>query len=418
MMISPHYRIRILVLLTICFPFLSANGSVAFGQTFGTEVGNTLMPASGGMGGVSISKPQDILSALHANPATLTQYPGTHFAFGGGWMEQTYNISHEGSVLPGIGTFSAKSSSPGFIVGNIGVSQGFEAIGRQFTAGVAMVSAAGAGFDVASIPASNGSGSSFYVLEVVPTIGFDLTDRLSAGAGFGIGLSTLDGPFVGKSKNTPDYAVRATFGLNYKFQPGRSVGAYFHTEEGFTYNDAIILELFDGSFTEALDLNLELPASAGIGFADQSLLNGRLLVATDLVYRFYSNAEFFEAIFRDQFAVQFGTQYDTGRCKLRLGYVWAASPIKKEPGSSVGGISPPGEVDAIEYIQAQFAAIGKNRISAGIGIPNIVPNVDFDFFAGGMFQNSQELGRSFASIKSYWLGGGFTWHFGCDNDGE
>lgn len=390
---------------------LSFHGAV-YGQTFGTEVGNTLMPASGGMGGVSITQPQDVLSALHGNPATLRQYPGTHFSFGGGWVENTYNVAHNGGLLPGIGSFSAKSSSPGIVVGNIGVSQDFSAYGRPFTAGVAMVSAAGSGFDVASVPNSNESASNFYVLEVIPSVGINLTDRLSAGAGFGFAWSTLYGPFTGISKNTPDYAVRGTFGLNYELPSGRSLGAYFHTEESFTYDDAIILELFNGNFELPEDLKLQLPASVGIGVADQSLMNGRLLLAADLVYRFYSKANLFRDLYDDQFAVQVGTQYDVGRCKLRLGYVWAANPLKSFPGSTAGGIALPGGVDAIQFIQTQFAAIGKNRISVGLGIPELLPNIDLDVYAGGMFKNSEQLGESFASIESYWVGGGLTWHFG------
>ena len=303
----------------------------------------------------------------------LRQYPGTHFSFGGGWLENTYNISHNGNLLPGIGSFSAKSASPGFLIGNIGVTQDIAAFGRDLTAGVAMVSAAGAGFDVSGIPETNGSASTFYVLEVVPSVGVDLTDRLSAGVGFGVGLSTLDGPFTGDSKNTPDYSVRATFGLNYDFHAGRSIGAYYHTAESFTFEDAIILEFFDDRVAVSEDIHLDLPASVGIGIADQSLMGGRLLLAADFVCRFYSNAAFFDAIYEDQIALQLGTQYDTGRCKLRMGYVWAENPIKPDPGLTIGGITPPGEVDAIQYIQAQFAAIAKNRISFGVGIPDLLP---------------------------------------------
>jgi long-chain fatty acid transport protein len=66
--------------------FLVAAGfsSVSYGQSFGVELQNTLMPASGGMGGVSIARPQDLTSAMNANPASLSQFRGTQFPFGGG----------------------------------------------------------------------------------------------------------------------------------------------------------------------------------------------------------------------------------------------------------------------------------------------------------------------------------------------
>ena len=50
---------------------------MASAQTFGVELHNTLMPAAGGMGGVSIAQPQDLTSAINANPAALTQLPVT-----------------------------------------------------------------------------------------------------------------------------------------------------------------------------------------------------------------------------------------------------------------------------------------------------------------------------------------------------
>jgi long-chain fatty acid transport protein len=92
------------------FPFfvftlavLTGSASSAFGQSFGVELHNTLMPASGGMGGVSIARPQDLTSAMNANPGSLTQFRGTQFAFGGGWAEPTFNLT-QASNIPVVGT--------------------------------------------------------------------------------------------------------------------------------------------------------------------------------------------------------------------------------------------------------------------------------------------------------------------------
>lgn len=62
---------------------VSITGSLVLGtgsvqaQTFGVELHNTLMPASGAMGGVSIARPQDFLSGVNGNPASMTQFKGT-----------------------------------------------------------------------------------------------------------------------------------------------------------------------------------------------------------------------------------------------------------------------------------------------------------------------------------------------------
>ena len=86
-------------------------------QTFGIELHNTLMPAAGGMGGVSIAQPQDLTSAINGNPAALTQFQGTQFLFGGAWAEPTFNLTQTSNIPiigpPLIEPYSAKSTAPG-----------------------------------------------------------------------------------------------------------------------------------------------------------------------------------------------------------------------------------------------------------------------------------------------------------------
>ena len=72
---------------------LTAGTRSATAQSFGVELHNTLMPASAGMAGASLALPQDLQSAINGNPATLTQFRGTQFSFGGAWAEATYNVS-------------------------------------------------------------------------------------------------------------------------------------------------------------------------------------------------------------------------------------------------------------------------------------------------------------------------------------
>src|SRR5262245_25848271 len=106
-------------------------------QSYGVEMNNTLMPASGGMAGASNALPQDHLSAINGNPATLTQFPGTHFTFGGAWAEATYNIDQLASLpLVGVDPYSAKSNAPGGAAGNIGVAQELDAGGVPVVLGL------------------------------------------------------------------------------------------------------------------------------------------------------------------------------------------------------------------------------------------------------------------------------------------
>jgi long-chain fatty acid transport protein len=66
----------------------------------------------------------------------------------------------------------------------------------------------------------------------------------------------------------------------------------------------------------------------------------------------------------------------------------------------------------MRYIQGQFAAISQHRATFGVGQRDVLPGLDFDLFAGGMFKNTQQFASTIASIEGYWLGMGVTWRFG------
>ncbi len=84
-------------------------------------------------------------------------------------------------------------------------------------------------------------------------------------------------------------------------------------------------------------------------------------------------------------------------------------------GNNAGGVFPPTGSQHIQYVQALFAAIPQHRVTAGVSIQDVLPGVEMSLFAGGMFEESQSFGRSTATVKSYWVGTGLTWHFGCDS---
>ena len=81
-------------------------------------------------------------------------------------------------------------------------------------------------------------------------------------------------------------------------------------------------------------------------------------------------------------------------------------------GDRIGGILPPGAAAHVQYVEALFAAIPQHRLTCGIGVRDVLPGVDFDLFAGGMFEESQTFGITTATVESYWIGTGITWRFG------
>lgn len=382
----------------------------ARGQSYGIELHNSMMPASGAMAGVSIARPQDPLSAINGNPGALTQFLGTQFTFSGGWAEPTYNVTQL-APLPAVGVdpFDAKSGTPGSVVGNIGVTQDFCALGLPITTGIGLITNAGAGVDFRAIPESNGTSSQYLALDLLMAAGVDLTERLAVGASMALGISYIDGPFVDLGGMVPDYALRGTVGTNYWLTDDTSLGCYWQTKKSFTFEDAV---LFSGG--TAQDLNFDHPENLGIGIANSALMQGRLLLGMDVLFKHHSDADFLRAIYDDQWVYQFGAQYQLNqRARLRFGYGYNENPMRQNPVvTSIGGVSLPDGIPGARYVQGQFANNSQHRITGGFGLRDVLPGVDFDVFAGGMFENTDQFASTIASVESYWVGSAITWRFG------
>jgi long-chain fatty acid transport protein len=403
---STHWRLG--SILAIVLTGLAA--PTAYGQSFGVELNNTLMPASGGMAGTSIARPQDLISGINANPAALTQYHGTQFTVGGTFAGSTFDIAQSSNIpLEGITPFAAKSGTPGAAVPNLGVSQELTAYGLPVTLGLGLFGAAGAGTSFIKQPQSNGTSSYLSLLEIAPSLGVQLTERFSVGSTLFVGNGFLDGPFVGTGSMTNAYALRGSVGAGYQLTENTSLGLYYQSVQRFRFKDEVVL--FND--TASRDVHLSLPDQTGLGIANSSLMDGRLLLAADLLFLDWKDAALFRSIYRNQWVLQLGTQYRVNnRVKLRLGYAYAENPLDPSTGTSVDGITLPGGIPAVKYLQAQFAVINQHRLSAGFGVSDVLPGLDFDTFAGGMFQASDLLGNfTQVSVESYWIGLGFTWRF-------
>jgi long-chain fatty acid transport protein len=403
------YRISCLLIL-IALVGVCATTKEARAQAFGIELHNTLMPASGAMAGASIARPQDVQSAL-ANPATLTQFRGTQFAFGGAWVEPTIRVDNDATLpIAGVDPYSAKSRRPGSALGNIAITQDLTACGLPMTFGLGLLTASGLGIDFRGIEESNGTSAELAALAIGPALGVRVTDRLSAGAALYFTPSTIDGPFSGISAAVPAYGLRGSLGVTYDVTECTTFGFHWWTSQRFQFNDAVLLPV--GPFNPQ-DINLDFPDTYGFGIANNRLMDRRLLLAADFLLKRWSDAEFFGALWEDQFIFQLGAQY-TADCglRLRLGYAYAENITRDLAGLVVGGIVPPDALPGVQYIQAQFPAINEHRLTGGIGVKDALPGVDLDLFAGGMFNAQQAYGDTSASVASYWVGLGLTWRFG------
>lgn len=387
-----------------------------YGQTFGVELHNNLMPASGGMAGTSISRPQDVQSAINGNPATIRQYRGTQFSFGGAWADANFAIN-QSAPLPAFGVlpYRAVSGTPGALLGNIGLTQDLDGFGFPMTMGMGLMSNAGCGVDFRQFPESNGTSSQYLALDILSGLGMGLTERLDFGVSGTVGTSFMDGPFVDVGGMTGAYGFRANVGATYDLSQTSTLGTYWQSKKKFEFEDAAEI---GGSY---VDLDFEHPANVGIGIAEQGLMGGRLLLAVDAIYKMHSDADTLKAIYTDQWCLQFGTQYRwSERVKLRTGYAWNENPMKAAQLESIGGVVLPDGVPGIRYVQAQFAAITQHRLTGGIGIRDFLPGIDVDSFVGYAFDADDQFAATNVEVSdNYWIGMGMTWRFGgcaCPTD--
>jgi long-chain fatty acid transport protein len=239
-----------------------------------------------------------------------------------------------------------------------------------------------------------------------------LTDRLSAGATASLGEGFLDAPYAGLGAMVPAYGVRGSLGINYQATPATSIGMYYQTPEEFHFDDAIRLALPGNTFSVSRNVDMGLPDNIGIGLANRSLMDGKLLLAADVLFKEWGNADLFRDIYRNQWVLQTGAQYTRDRYRYRLGYVYAENPVAPITNVTVGGITLQDGIAGVNYLQGQLAVINQHRISAGVGVVDVLPGVNFDMFVGGMLHASQELGATGVGVSSYYLGAGITWRFG------
>ena len=116
--------------------------------------------------------------------------------------------------------------------------------------------------------------------------------------------------------------------------------------------------------------------------------------------------------FVDPFGFAFGSQLTRGQMKYRIGYSYNTNPINHNVGASLSQV--PVVQSEIYLLQAATSAvINQHRLSAGFGRENILPGLDLDFFAGGLFKASDQFGpNTEATVAVWYIGTGLTWRFG------
>ena len=391
---------------------LTGHPLIVRGQGYATDTQNVLTPAAGGMAGVSLARPQDVPAAIFGNPAVLTQFTGTQFTLGGAWVEG-YPTVYSNGLAEESEPFSVTSRTQGFAIPEIAVIQDLRPVGVPGAFGLGFAGLSGLGAEYRGrVPDGsflNNTSSEYMVLGINAAIGMELTERLSAGAALTLGTGFeqlgLTGQLV-SSAMVHDYGLRGTFGLDYNLTPANTVGVFYQTRMDFDFPDAIrFLNTYH-------DLLVSQPETVGLGLANSSLMDGDLLIAADVYYKLWGSVPLWEDVYVNQWAFAVAAQLTRGKMKYRLGYSYNSNPVNHSVGDSLDGF-PVGQA-AVQLFQASSTAtINQHRITAGIGRQGfLVPTLDLDLFAGGLFNAHDTFGALQATVAVYYLGMGLTWRYG------
>jgi long-chain fatty acid transport protein len=349
--------------------FLSS-GTV-FGQ-FGammTGVG----PINRSMGGAATAAPLDTLGALYWNPATITALPnstdfGLELLVPHSTLSSSVNAGALGAGVPPIRLAGTSHSSAAvFPMPEFGLV--FRPQDSAVTYGLGVLSVGGFSTNfpgsvsnpilMAPPPAGLGLGpitAQYQLMQIVPTISFQVTDQLSIGVSPTVdlaGLSADPGVFA-----SPDNASGNGFATypalthgSYTWGAGVQAGAYYVTEYDWQFGASIKSPQWFQNFeynaknqiggARSVAIPIDAPLIASIGTAYSGV--ERMLFAVDARYLDYRNTRGFAASgfgptgavnglgWNSIYAMSAGVQYKvTDFTALRMGYSFSTNPISSD----------------------------------------------------------------------------------------
>jgi long-chain fatty acid transport protein len=323
-------------------------------------------PVNLSMGGASVAAPIDASGALFWNPASISGLPSSSMDFG---VELLYPQTRLSSSLP------ANAFGPGIPGAAVsGSSRGDDGVfplptmalvyrpdDSMFTYGLGVFTLGGFGVNYPSSATNpiltpqppNGFGlgsiySELQLLQLVPMVSAQVTDRLSIGGGPTVTMANLraDPLFVTAPNPTGSYPAGTHSRLSWG--GGFQVGVYYSLDKDWHFGASFKSPQWLESFHfQAVDLrglpnnttaNFDIPlvASVGVGYTG---FEGWTLAA-DFRYIDYAGTQGFRQSgfapdgtvrglgWRDVFALSLGAQYKvTDDLAVRVGYSYNQNPI-------------------------------------------------------------------------------------------
>lgn len=380
--------------------------NTASAGNIGSDLNTTLTPAAGGMAGVGIARPQDIVASIFANPATLTQLEGeTEFTFGAALLDVTAKADHDGTIT-GV-PFKADSTAENYLLPEIGVAQ---KINDEVVIGGGLQVITGLGSDFRTATALRPL-VELIVFGANAGIGYQVNDNLSIGGSATIAFGLLELGLMSNTGLVDSFGLRVSGGLTYD---------YGNVIFGANYDSSLQLEFDDVTETSPgvlTDFDLEQPQQVSLGFASTSKAWKDFILEVDIAWKNWGSADGYEDIWDDQVITSIGGQYTNGSWKYRGGYSFATDLQKKNVGNSVGNISSlnvfgqtfPVSPPLVEFIQATLTQpYWQQQIYAGIGY-QLSKQVSLDVNIAYAFDGDRTIGATKVEVNEIQLGFGFTW---------
>jgi len=417
-------------LLTVLLAImLIATLSPAAFATNGTQLIG-IGPISRSMGGVGVAAPQDAISAVFSNPAAMCfgpYCPSSQFDFAGTLFmpEQKAEIQASGQ------TYKANSRDNNYAIPAIGFSVPVGGAESRLRFGLSAYGVSGLGVDYRDTeldqanpnfggnPVAAGTYTNLQLMKFAPTLGYQITPMISAGASFQINYSTLD---LGDG-TVAAYSYGVKLGGIYKPIDQLSLGLTYTSPQKATYNHVYN---FDGSPDGSREnLTLEQPQEVGLGVAYE-FLKARVLLETNVKWINWSDADGFgDFDWDDQWVFAVGSQWEAiDHLFFRVGYNYGKNPIKENNNwTATDFVNVQGKSLPAYYYETfrvvGFPAVVEHHMTAGIGYEvgeSLIINLSYmHAFENTHSEKGQGLDFQPAKIESKLyedsLSFAFTWRF-------
>jgi len=385
-------------------------------------------PISRSMGGVGIAAPQDAISAVFSNPAAMCfgpYCPTSQFDFAGTLFmpEQKAEINASGQ------TYKADSRDNNYAIPAIGFSVPVGGAESRLRFGLSAYGVSGLGVDYRDTdldqanpafggnPVAAGTYTNLQLMKFAPTLAYQITPMISAGASFQINYSTLD---LGDG-TVAAYSYGVKLGGIYKPIDQLSLGLTYTSPQKATYNHVYD---FSGNGRRQ-NLTLEQPQEVGLGAAYEFVKLG-VLLETNVKWINWSDADGFgDFDWDDQWVFAVGGQWEAiDHLFFRVGYNYGKNPIKENNNwTAADTVDVQGKTLPQYYFETfrvvGFPAIVEHHLTTGVGYEfgeSLIINLSYmHAFENTHSEKGQGLDGQPAKIESKLyedsLSFAFTWRF-------